>query len=76
MSKSDAILVNLLENKVVHKGKYMWKWANGKGPSLADSQTSKLFQANYVKEVGNEMVLSISGKIIAEKLKKELTKDF
>lgn len=69
MTKSDAILVHLLYgNKAVRKGEYMWKWAEGKGPSLANPQTSKLFRADLVEEVNGEMTLTAMGKIIAEKV--------
>ena len=64
--KSDAILIHLLNNKVVRRGKDMWKWSERKTgqPSLANAHTSQLFQSDLIEEADNELRLTTWGKIV------------
>jgi len=72
ITKSDTILIHLIDNRVVRRGERMWKWSEGKGPSLADTQVLKLFCAALVEEVDKELKLTTWGKIIAEEKKQKV----
>lgn len=71
MTKSDAVLIHLTDNKAVRRGEHGWKWSerNKGNPSLADSPVSRLFRADLVTEVDSELTLTSMGKIVAERLK-------
>lgn len=71
MTKSDAVLIHLMDNKAVRRGQYGWKWTEKKdnNPSLSDSPVSRLFRAGLVMEVDSELTLTSMGKIIAKRLR-------
>lgn len=73
----NEVLVKLLSEKAVRLGQYSWQWLNKAqgNPSLKNAITSKMFRANLVEVVNGEMKLTITGRMLAEKLNSELKND-